>query len=324
MRLGIGLVLLCAGGSAEAHRCFVRSHGGFVEKAWVAPRGARPFRVGLSEVPMLAVPAGAGARIHVLGPLAFRASVARVEYGLVRRVDTARGMIRLGAEARLAGARPIGERARGVAKLLGTVQVHEVTISCDALTLDEPDAIGTTTESDPVPEGATFLPARRAVVLRERAGGGASIRLTAGSRDELFLVETEARGPWRRVLFDDGDSRVEGWTPKAALVPSDGGMTGTGIGDSFGGCGSDGGFFGTDVFDGSARIRFGTTVFAAPGRAPWGSIRTDDAIHVVHERGSAWAQVADVPGIDEECGSLLHAWVSVQAVEFPASASPRE
>ena len=311
--------------TAAAQTCLVRSRAGSLQVR-VSPRGSGGFALALDGIPMLLVP-GARATVHVLGPFAFRASATNVEYAVARPIDVAAGMVRLRSNARVTRARAVGADARGVIGIGAAVEVHGADVPCDALTLDDVPRTAFPLERGPadgVDENVPgWIPARRTTVLREEPGRGARIVLTAADRDELRFIEREAQGEWRRVLFDDGSSTVEGWTRTSSLRPERDGPFGIGMSGVGEGCGGSGDGMNPDVFDGDAVVDFGTTVFAAPGRAPWASVRTGEPLHIVHLRGERWATIANVPGMAETCMSLQHAFVLAESVRFPGSAGPR-
>ncbi len=256
---------------------------------------------------------GGGATIHSLGPIAFRGSVDGVDYRPLLPMELAGGIVRPGPDATVVAQSVVGGDLLSTIRTSRWVSIRDVRIPCAALTLDEPDR---TLFPEPRPSAGEWKVQGRTLRVWSSPGSGESVVVHVETPEAMPLEVVDRQAGLLRVRFTDGTSEIVGWIRQSDVRRTDEwlglGLEGVGIG----GCGRHRG--GSDVVQGPALVDEGTPVYAEPGRGHWGWVRGETTLRVLVTRGERWAAIVRVPGLDETCGELDHAWVQASAVEFLA------
>jgi hypothetical protein len=297
----------------------------------VAPEGVAPFSLGLEAQPVaVRVPEKAARRVavEVSGPLLFHASAEGVSYTAAVPAEAAGGLARLGQSAHSERLVAQGARAVGAFELDDGVEAEPLSVACAQLTLESVHREWPAEKEEPREGGLDFLPRGRRLVFRERPGAGAEVRVTLKSPSTFYMGGRGESGGWRRVEWSGGDGALlRGWVESASIKRVGSELHFAGIGGSThcrAGCARGQGY-GPGLYVGPAELRAGAAVFATEqGRGRWAAVRERASFAVEHWRGARFVTLRSVPGLEEGCDSLEHAFVAVEDVTFPASAGPRD
>lgn len=291
----------------------------------VRPEGVAPFRVALERQELavsLPTERGRAAAVDVRGPLLFRGGAAEVTFIAARPVESVGGMVRLGSAAEASSERLVarGASAVGSFQVDGGVRASAIEVPCSGLTLDSVHRVWPAVREEPSPELA-WLPRRSRLTLRERPADGKQVVLTFDEPGSFYLGQLAADGEWLRVEWTGGGGgRVRGWARRGDLrgLPNGIGLQGiSGSSCCRGGCGR-GRTLGIGIYNGPAEVKGGAQVFALEElRGRWATVRATARFEVAYHLGDPYVEVREVPGIDESCGALKHAFVARGDVVLP-------
>jgi len=306
----------------------------------VHPKGAEPFRVGLSEVPARArlTRGGGPVAVDIETPLSFRAEAANLWLSVASDTISADGRVQIGGGARLVHAHLEGDAVVGWVVLdegdfidgedkEPEEYVTPVAVRCDALTLGQPDDVEDPEFPGDVedlwePKGET----RRVALRVEPRGDAAVLSLMTPLCDNCIYVERmRDLGPWMLVRRWGVRVSITGWVPRADWRPA-----ANRYGLEFGGgCSGDHDHGGwgegrlggppAGLYEGPARVRAGTRVFSEPPAGEWGVFAVDTPVRVRFILGQPWAEVREIPGLtgDPPGSPWLHAHVRVDDLAAP-------
>jgi hypothetical protein len=299
-----------------AAECVVHSDRADVEELLVNVPGQPPLRLFVLGAPVdvRRGTAGGEVAIDVRGTLEFTGRADNVPLRPARPLDTAGGAARLTTTSRLHILRFRGALLVARADLAPGVTVRAVSVSCEALTIDEPDrAIYSTASWDEPP----WLSRTRTLGLGLRPGRRPVVTVSIRRPADLPLAVTARRGGYVLVerYWSDG-AGVRGWARSEDLYrPADVAMLAS-LAPGRGGCGTTGGCGGGGIYCGLAEIAPGTPVTTSPEGRQWATVREARRAVVRWVRREPWAQITGLSDLREgsRCGHLEHAWVPAAAL----------
>jgi hypothetical protein len=314
----LGAFVASGARSSDARACAVSGEkvvfGGsvpdFDADVLVRPPGGKSFRLTRVSADRVTaqIPSTATGRtpIEVHNVISFSGTTEPLSFRVTQPVESADKMVKLYPSAEVRHAASDGPDVVG-AVVVSTPDetVEPVRIPCDALVLKFP---GRSPDREPIGGDGTWWKPRRAVrrfVLRARPDDHApavtlAIQGQSDHADRLSFKRLSAEGSWTQIAREGFGVVATGWARTSSLrqLPGAPDVSGSGGGPVPGA-----GYHGYTArnekgyYLGPAHIAVGTTLFAEPGRQPWGKVEKD-GVFVIVDRGDAWVGVLEIPGVE--------------------------
>lgn len=269
------------------------------------------------------VDARAPTALEVEGTLAFHGSpIDRLPYTLRHATEGSAGVARLPSDQKLLGVRVRGDEVIIDAELDPFLKIaaRDITVACDALTLDQPRLFEKQRRSSEKDDGESWMPAGQVLTFHEHPGSGAAVRLTTenpkGVRIRRFREDARWMRPWVRVETEINGAVIAGWVARSAIQTADSRMGAGGAFDTGISCAA-------EKPSVPALIQLGAEVYAEPGKRPWARAQSTEAFMVRDPGRGDWVQITRVKDLREGagCPGLSHAFVRRSAVTFTPGAA---
>ena len=317
---------------AQATRCVVSGTPSALRAVVVSPPGEASFQFAVSGVPARATPGTdpAATSVHLEGALVFDAVVADARISVSRAISASGGILALTEGVYTQRTRATAPDVRADVVLDSGIIAQDVTLPCDALTLNPPRPPPATQpvasqprSATPPSDGTFWIPRSNTLTLFSAPGTGQSVRLHIESPLSFSMVRHQRRGAWSEVSWSGArGAEVRGWASQSTLVPMPNGGIG-GMADRATILCRSASVVGPRIYRGPATVAAGTAVFAQDGRGQWATVRVEASFAVERMADAPFVRITEVPGLapTAPCTGGMHAFVPVAAVRLPGAVS---